>query len=682
MKIRSWLVAGFIALAGLYTPTHAAVFVDGTRRAPRTEVAHIVSAPAHAPSAQTQTQPVQLTSSFTYTNELINKRFTEVAVGLMDFHGFVIRDREWEVPVQGQTLSYLALNKTDKRGDYALSLPIQPNATRNDVDNNSKHDAGVQIFVLRFFPNIAGGPFAEGDDVYKGWPTFLTSITASDADDEVLGGKLIVWSPDDKQKFPGSFGKDNKLFTQDDVVMPLPAGWSVIDLDAKPFAVIRTPTVDVDLREPDEIGVKDYSEQSYTEAFKNLLDEARREYAFNGIEGKEPDWDALEEDLMPKVEEAEKDDDPVAFFNAVRAFTLAFKDGHVSLNSDDDAVSAAYVRQYTGGIGLVLRELDDGRVIVIAVIPNTAGAKAGVLAGAEVTQVDDTPVSAAIGKAQPLSAPFSSATSARVEKLKYVLRRAPGTRISLAYKNPGKPSKTTSLTTAFEVKSLFFDEENAGQSFNATPLPIEFKILASDIGYIRINSNNDDLNLSFQLFRRALTVFEERGVSDVIIDLRSNGGGTGLGLSEFFISEPIIEEITSTYYSADEGKFVNGKDVTSTLKPKEAGFKIGTLAVLVSPSCASACEVEAYELSLVPNASVVGHYPSAGIFADVARGQYKLPAGISLQLSKIRFTLPDGALFLEGTGVQPTVRVPMTFDNAMNWKLDPVLQAAERELQK
>jgi C-terminal processing protease CtpA/Prc len=625
---------------------------------------------------------VQLTGSFTYTNEIINKRFTEVAVGLLDFHGFVIRDREWEVPVRGQVLGYLNLNKAEKRGDYFLALPIAPGGTPNDVDNNGKRDAGVQIFVLRFFPNFAGGPFAEGDDVYKGWPTFLTSIVASDADNEVLGGKLVVWSPDDKQKFPSGFGKDNKLFTKDDAVMALPSGWSVIDMDAKPFAVIRTATVDVDLREPTQIGVKDYSEQRFTEAFKNLLDEARREYAFNGIEGKEPDWDALESKLMPQVEKAEQEGDRVAFFNAVRAFTLAFKDGHVSLNSDDDAVSAAYIRQYVGSLGLVLRELDDGRVIVIHTIPGSIGAKAGVLPGAEITQVDGVPVGEAIGGVQALSAPFSSETSARVEQLKYLLRRSINTQISLTYKNPGKAIKTSNLKTVFEVESLFFDDNGGGAETNRDPLPIEFKVLSSGIGYIKINSNNDDLNLSFQLFRRALTVFEAREVSDVIIDLRNNGGGTGLGLSEYFIKQPIIEEITSTYYSADEGKFVNGKDVTSTLKPKAEPFKVDKLAVLVSPSCASACEVEAYELSLVPGAMVVGYYPSAGIFADVARGQYKLPADISLQFSKIRFTLPDGSLFLEGTGVQPTVRVPMSFDNAMNWKEDVVLNAAEEAIKE
>ena len=32
--------------------------------------------------------------------------------------------------------------------------------------------------------------------------------------------------------------------------------------------------------------------------------------------------------------------------------------------------------------------------------------------------------------------------------------------------------------------------------------------------------------------------------------------------------------------------------------------------------------------------------------------------------------------------VQPIVRVPMNFDTAMNWKLDPVLQAAQEALMK
>ncbi len=37
-------------------------------------------------------------------------------------------------------------------------------------------------------------------------------------EDEIIGGTLIVWSPDENQKFPTDFGIDGKLFTQDDPV--------------------------------------------------------------------------------------------------------------------------------------------------------------------------------------------------------------------------------------------------------------------------------------------------------------------------------------------------------------------------------------------------------------------------------------------------------------------------------
>jgi len=73
---------------------------------------------------------------------------------------------------------------------------------------------------------------------------------------------------------------------------------------------------------------------------------------------------------------------------------------------------------------------------------------------------------------------------------------------------------------------------------------------------------------------------------------------------------------------------------------------------------------------------VVGMFPSGGIFADVLRGQYELPEGISLQIPTERFTNPDGSLFLEGAGVAPTVRVPVTEATVLTDD-DVVLRAAE-----
>jgi hypothetical protein len=78
---------------------------------------------------------------------------------------------------------------------------------------------------------------------------------------------------------------------------------------------------------------------------------------------------------------------------------------------------------------------------------------------------------------------------------------------------------------------------------------------------------------------------------------------------------------------------------------------------------------------------VVGQYPTGGVEAEVARGQYKLPENIDLQFPTGRITLPDGSLFLEGQGVQPTVRVPIDEQNALAAD-DVVLKAAVAALSR
>jgi hypothetical protein len=99
------------------------------------------------------------------------------------------------------------------------------------------------------------------------------------------------------------------------------------------------------------------------------------------------------------------------------------------------------------------------------------------------------------------------------------------------------------------------------------------------------------------------------------------------------------------------------------------------MAVLVGLACYSACELEAYGFSQVPGMLVVGQYPTAGVEAEVARGQFRLPEGFSLQIPTGRFTLPDGSIFLEGRGVQPTLHVAVNEETALSTE-DVVLKAA------
>ena len=301
---------------------------------------------------------------FEYTNDIITVYYVEHAVGLVDLYGFITRDEEWELPVESQVLGPLTIDTDRQRGEFRLTLPVRPAGVLADVDNNGRRDAGVQVFVVAYWPNLYGGPFSEGDDRSFGWPSYLAStVNDPENNDEITGGKLVVWAPDDAQQFPTDFGPDGLLFTADDPVGALPVGYSVIDLDKRPFAIERNREVQVTLYEPPDSAIKDFSDLSYTEAFDAMFKKVRVEYAFNGIPGKAPDWDSLYANLAPRVAGAERRGDRRAFFEVMFDFANAFRDGHVGVGSP---LSGALFRERaSGGYGFAIRELDDGRALVV-----------------------------------------------------------------------------------------------------------------------------------------------------------------------------------------------------------------------------------------------------------------------------------------------------------------------------
>jgi C-terminal processing protease CtpA/Prc len=642
-----------------------------------TSGAGLTASPAAAANpAQTPTPtegPQVITGEYTYSNDFVLETYyVENAVALNDMTGFVKRDKEWKLPVDGQVLGFLQNDTENNRGTYRLLLPVRPEGELNDVDNNSKKDDGVQIFAVTYSPNLTGGPYSEGDDPSFGWPSYLASVkTDTENKDEVTGGKIILWSPDDEQSFPTDFGEDGLLFTADDPVGGIPSGYSIIDLDKKPFGISQAVENDLPLFEPADVAVKDYSSLSYTEAFDKMFETLRKEYAFNGIKSKQPDWDALYEQLSPKVEAAEKAKDPTAYFLALQEFTFAFNDGHVGLDGGDIG-NQVFSEATNGGYGLAVRELDNGKVIVTFVLDGGPAALAGVEVGAEVTNFNDDPIKTAIGKVVALSGPFSTDFARRYQQTRYLLRAIPDTAAKLTFTNPGKASQTVTLTAVAERVS--FSASSLLQNYDPNALPVDFKILDSGAGYVRVNSNYDDLNLAIRLFERALKTFENNGISGVIIDMRLNFGGAPLGLAGFLHDEEIpLGQLE--YYSEKSDQF-EPEGPRDKVLPMVTQYHFDKLALLVDQNCYSACEIEAYGFSQIPGITVVGQYPTAGVEAEVARGQFMLPEGFSFQAPTGRFTLPNGSIFLEGSGVKPTKLIPIDEKNALSSE-DVVLLAAE-----
>jgi len=647
--------------------------------------------PTTTPQASTTPTPVpsaapsplhEVDGSFTVTNDYVIATYAvEHAVMLIDMTGFILRDKEWELPVQSEVLGPMDVDVKNLSGKYTLALPALPQGTLHDLDNNGQTDTGVQVFATEYAPNYYGDLFYKGDDRYRGWPTYLASVkTDPENNDEVVGGKLIVWSPDADQQFPTSFGPDGLLFTEDDPAGPIPAGYSVVDLSTDPFTVSRPPKADLTLYEPPDAAIKDFSKDTYTVAFDKMFAEVRKEYAFNGIEGKPPDWDKLYAELKPRVEQAEKDQDAGAFTRALRDFTWAFKDSHVGLGSDQ-YIQGDFNDATGGGYGFAIREMDDGRVLATYLTQADPAEQAGMKQGAEITSFNGKPIKDAIGEVRPWSLPHSSDFALRYQQARYLLRSPLGTDAEVTFTNPGGSSKTVTLTSVAERDS--FDRTSVYYGVDTDYLlPVDSKIIKQDnaeIGYIKVNANYDDINLIVRLFERALKDFETRNVSGIIIDMRYNRGGAPLGLAGFLYDKEIPMGQTE-YYSDKTGQF-EPEGAPDKIIPDENQYKFDKMVLLVDQACFSACEWEAYGFSQVPGVITVGEYPTAGAFREVSRGQFSLPEGLSLQVPTGRTVLPDGSLLIEGKGVPPTLRVPIdettvyrTDDVVLDYGIKAVLQ--------
>ena len=97
------------------------------------------------------------------------------------------------------------------------------------------------VFAVAYWTNTWGDPYLERRDQGGGGWSSAICVDQGERDRdtylEVYGGKYLVYAPDDQQQFPSGFGADKKLFTDDDPLMNLPAGWSMVDMDKTPFGI-------------------------------------------------------------------------------------------------------------------------------------------------------------------------------------------------------------------------------------------------------------------------------------------------------------------------------------------------------------------------------------------------------------------------------------------------------------
>jgi hypothetical protein len=310
--------------------------------------------------------PVAITGAVTYTNPFFTTGVASPVVILEDQAGFVDRNEYYIFPPESQVLGQITSDFYESPFTYSIALPIEPQGTLRDVDNDGETDPGVMVYAIAYWNNVWGDPFLEERDLSGGgWSSAYASTRVSEDPEarfEIIGGKFLIYAGQPGQGFPSGFGADGLLFTEDDPVVEAPVGYSVVDLDAEPFTFDRSREQVIDLIEPEGAALVDFSGLSYTDAFDAMIEKLQNEYAFTEYKGL--DWDAVHKKYRPKFEQADRDNDSRLYLDTLADIIWGFPDGHVSVrpfNLFVDRVRTAV----EGGIGLSIRETDERRAFVV-----------------------------------------------------------------------------------------------------------------------------------------------------------------------------------------------------------------------------------------------------------------------------------------------------------------------------
>src|SRR6266850_78284 len=267
-----------------------------------------------------------------------------------------------------------------------------------------------------------------------------------------------------------------------------------------------------------------------------------------------------------------------------------------------------------GGLGMQVN-MEDGLLKVVSPIDDTPAARAGILAGDVIDQVDGAPVK-------------GLTLTQAVEKM----RGAPGTEVRLGILRKGKDAPLT-LSLVREIIKVS---------------SVRQQVEGDDVGYVRITQFNgrvaDDLKQAVEALTAKIPPDRLKGY---ILDLRNNPGGlldqAVRVAGAFLISGEIVsirgrDSDHVQRFNAVPGDLIDGKP----------------LIVLINGGSASASEIVAGALQDQKRATIIGSrtFGKASVQTIIPLGQ----GNGALRLTTARYYTPSGRS-IQAQGIAPDIEV-------------------------
>ncbi|MGB6242330.1 MAG: S41 family peptidase [Castellaniella sp.] len=273
-----------------------------------------------------------------------------------------------------------------------------------------------------------------------------------------------------------------------------------------------------------------------------------------------------------------------------------------------------------GGLGIEIGT-QDGMPKVIAPIEDTPAARAGILTGDLITQINGEPTK-------------GMSLNDSVKKM----RGEPGTPIDLTIERAGspKPLKFHIVREMIKTRS------------------VRGKMLANDIAYVRISQFQD--RTTADLVRMLVDLSKKQAPKGLILDLRNDPGGLldgAIGVTSAFIDAGKLVVSTKGRIPSSNEEFYarslnsnHGVDAGVTLP---SWTRTVPMAVLVNIGSASASEIVAGALQDYKRAQIIGNRTFG---KGSVQSVLQLSKDTGIKLTTARYYTPSGRS-IQNTGVAP-----------------------------
>lgn len=365
-------------------------------------------------------------------------------------------------------------------------------------------------------------------------------------------------------------------------------------------------------------------------------------------------WDSLYVAYIPKVTAT---NNLIEYYKVLQSFYQPLRDGHTGI-----FFPATYIKnEWTGVLPIEVRWIDN-KAIVVSNSSNKSGEK-NITPGAELVEWNGIPLQDHIKKniSPYLNFSTSQDSTDRIYRFVLTIGKA-GSTVPLIFKNP--EGKTIKQEMTYKAVELFWDRN---------PL-VTFKILKGNIGYLQINSFNDEILVS--KFDSLFSTIAQ--TMALIIDVRNNGGGNGnngfeilgsLTDKPFYPGKAAIRQYKSVGRAWGEPESIEIQNWD--WKPYKNQVYTKPVIVLTSAATYSAAEDFTATFQTMKRGIVIGE-PTGGSTGQPV--MFTLPGGGMGRVCAKRDFYSDGREFI-GIGIMPDLLVKPTYQSIVAGR-DDVLEAA------